>query len=154
MAPTTPCSLINFKTENKQRLLDEFHSDLMDRRLRLLIYAVSAYCWETFHKPILITEILRSPDEQREIYKNDPAYQQQPWLSVHEYWRAADLRTLAFTSGEIINLVGWLNDMIEYDKGNHPTLLYHEVSEHGLHLHLQVDQSNVLTMKYHSADPV
>lgn len=143
-------SLINFKSSRQS---EEFKSNKLDRRLRIIIYALAGYTAEVYHKPIIITEIFRTQNEQDTIYGNDPKYKSNPWFSVHQEWRGFDFRTIGFTKDQIIDLLDFLNDNFEYNGGTHPTSLYHEVENHGLHIHVQVDTTDSTIIKYHHRIP-
>lgn len=127
--------LINFKTE---RIAAEWYDLRLDKRLRVILYALAGYCFDKYQKFLVITELSRSEAERREIYADDPVMREK--VGVHEVWRAADVRTHEFTSAEIQDLVGWLNDCFEYSNGK-PTALAHDVS--GYHIHIQVDGDGV-----------
>jgi hypothetical protein len=106
----------------------------MDKRLRVILYALAGYAFDKFQKFLIITDIFRTEEERKEIYKDNQAMAEK--VGVHEVWRAADIRTHNFTSFEVTDLVGWLNEHFEYTGGK-PTALAHDVA--GYHLHLQVD---------------
>jgi hypothetical protein len=130
--------LINFKT---QRQAVEWHDERLDKRLRIILYALAGYVFDKFQKFLVITEIFRTSDEQKEIYKGQP--KMAGVVSVHEVWRGADVRTHNFTSAEVMDLLGFLNDNFEYDGKS--TAIDHDVQ--GYHIHIQVDSDGVTKIR-------
>jgi len=131
--------LIYFKTE-RQAL--EWENPRLDRRLRVITYALAGFTFDNFGKPLLITEIKREEAERREIYKDDPELREK--LGVHEVWRAIDYRLKGFTPEEIAKMVKFLNDNFIYT-GKLATALAHVVI--GFHLHVQTDSDGVTEIK-------
>lgn len=124
--------MIKFKDE-RCRTEWETSSELSSR-LKMLIEMIALFVWLKFGKHITITQILRTAEEQAEYYKNDPAYQKEPFHSVHEFGRGVDIRSRDFTESEIKQIVDFAN-LIEYGSGK-KTAIYHTIGL-GLHLHFQ-----------------
>ena len=128
--------LIEFK-EHEQQL--QFRSPLIDSRLIDIIYYLAGFSYFNYGKSITITELLRSQAEQDEIYKDDPIYKQNPWQSVHQYGRGADISILYYTDDEKREILKYLNGHFSYrEGGTKETAIIHEVGNHGMHLHVQV----------------
>lgn len=134
--------LIHFKTE---RQFAEWLDPRVDSRLKVIIYAVAGFCFDTFGKFVTITEIIRTVAERLEIYKDNPEMAGK--VGVHEVGRAMDIRTIGFTPQEIAQLLKFLNENFEYD-GKYETAVYHDVV--GFHIHLQVDQDGMTSIKAHA----
>jgi hypothetical protein len=131
--------LINFKS---QRQAEEWKDLKLDSRLRLITYSLAGFVFDRFQKVLVVTCILRTEEERREIYKDDPVLRDT--VGVHEVWRAIDFRTVGFTPDEIGEMVKFLDDNFVYT-GNHSTALAHTVI--GFHLHIQVDGDGVTEIK-------
>lgn len=131
--------LINFK---EKRQADEWLDHRLDNRLRVIVYALAGFAFDRFMKNIVITEIMRTEEERREIYKDLPSMRDV--VGVHEVWRAIDIRTVNFSPDEIGELVGFLNSNFDYT-GRLATAVSHAVI--GFHIHIQVDGDGVTEIK-------
>ena len=129
--------MIQYKTDRQKR---EWESNDLSWRLRYLVEAVARYSFVEFKKEIVITDLIRTQEEQDEIYKNNVRYQESPWKSVHQFGRGCDLRTSIYTVSEIEILKDFAN-FFTYDKDRpkKQTCLVHDVGV-GLHFHLQVNE--------------
>ena len=123
------------------KIASEFDDSMLETRLRSLINMADEYSTMEFGKDIVITGLLRTQQEQNEIYKKNPDYIKKPWKSVHQYGRGCDLRSSIYTSKEIAKFVDFLN-MLTYDpkRPNKKTCTFHNVGK-GDHLHLQVSSN-------------
>lgn len=123
--------MIEFKTK---RIEDEFR-ELPTKNLRLfeLLHVIERYCHLEFNKPIVLTEILRTMEEQKALYAQTP---NPPTDSPHMHWRAFDLRSTVYTDAEIQRLLKFINNF-QYQKGAKPTALYHKIAGNAYHFHVQ-----------------
>jgi hypothetical protein len=127
--------MIEFKTP---RIEMEFFSGQLKKKLVSILYMLKVYCEIEFNKNIFITELFRMVKEQYNYYKDDPKFIKDPFTSVHQDWRGADLRSTVFTLKEIKKIVAFLN-LITYRKGSkYLTVKYHKISSNVYHLHIQV----------------
>lgn len=129
--------LFLFKTDD---LKNQFSDEKLDMRLRVILYALAGFVYHNFGKNITITEVFRTQEMQNEYYKNDPVYQQKPFFSTHQYWRAVDVSIIYFTDSEISQMANFLNHF-EYGKPEIQTAKFHDIGL-GRHLHLQVSANS------------
>lgn len=127
---------IKYKNDNS-RLMEE-HIDLIDKNRKLygMLLELNKFTNRRFKKPILITMIYRTQEEQDFLYKNNTRYQKKKFISPHQLWHSVDIRSHSFTASEIEEIEDWIND--KYDNSNYYkwTAKFHTVG-HGKHLHLQ-----------------
>lgn len=116
----------------------EFEHEISPR-LRSLLYAVSGFVKHNFHKDIDITELMRDQDMQDRYYKNDPKYKVNPWKSVHQFGRGADIRSSGWTTEQIKQIDEFVDKYFDY--GEKQSSIYHDVG-HGAHLHFQVQEGD------------
>lgn len=127
------------------RIEQEWNSDKLDFRLRIIALALDWYCKKYINKRgIVLTHILRIWDEQKEIYKTNPRFKLNPWHSVHEYWRGIDAGVNAYTEEERQRMCNFINKYFQYF-GRHCCCVYHNVGL-GWHFHLQVDWLDSMTV--------
>lgn len=126
--------MIEFKT---RRIEEEWSSGALSHKLTQIIGVIAIYSKIKFKKNIVITGIYREQKEQDEIYGNLEEYKNNPWRSVHQFWRGVDLRSSIYTNKEITDLVNFVNN-IPYDtsRPNKKTCTYHNVGS-GDHIHVQ-----------------
>ena len=127
--------MVLFKNEE---LKAEF--ERLNPRLQHVIYWLAGWAsLNTKTRWVLITELLRTKEQQNENYKDNPEYQEKPWNSVHEYGRGADIRSHEFVNrgDDVEKIVAAINREFDYGDGVHQTALYHN-SGQGKHIHLQV----------------
>jgi hypothetical protein len=130
-------SIIDFKTE---RVNKEWRDDRVSEKLKKVVILLAYYSWNFFGKRLALTEIFRTPEEQNKYYGKNEKYKKKPWLSTHQFWRAADLRTAYFDDIEIKTLLKIANSIV-YDQ-NRPrkkTAIFHDIGQ-GRHIHVQVMQ--------------
>ena len=125
-------SNLGFKTERQEQ---EFWSERVDHRIRLLLLDVAAYCELKDLPPPVVTEILRSDKEQRALYLHTPHRR-----SLHQVGRAVDLRT------EVDGKSHWTQERVELVMAylrirwgeSLRELLHHAVPGGAPHLHVAV----------------
>lgn len=119
---------------------EQFESKELDPDLKILLLYADLYTRKNFNKECVITEILRTRQEQVNLYKNKPKYigklEDEIPHSVHEYGRGGDLRTSHLEYFQKIELLEALNS-IPYGKGRFQTAIYHDIGT-GEHIHVQV----------------
>lgn len=76
-----------WKTDRQKK---EFHK--IDTGLQHMLLFMDAYAQYHFNTDLYITGLIRTDEEQDEIYGDDEAYQESPWKSYHQVLLAADLR--------------------------------------------------------------
>ena len=154
--------MIDFKTQEWQRLKREFDSEI-DPRLRILLCAVAGYMSYHFGRDMIITHLVRTEAEQDKFYANNEQYQKAKWPSVHQIGCGADIRTIyegtgkvhdgkpVFGDAQIAQLEQWIDTHFDYgDKSDGKpgeTSIRHNIGI-GDHLHLQVNpRSAILTIR-------
>lgn len=68
----------------------EFYS--VDMGLQLMLLFMDAYSQHYFNVELYLTGLIRTDDEQDDIYGDDESYQTNPWKSYHQLKMAGDLR--------------------------------------------------------------
>ncbi len=121
----------------EQRQAEEF--PLVSPHLRGLVLDVAFYAGRRYGKFILITELLRSQEEQDQIYNNDSRYRRRAWKSVHQFGRGADIRIRNFTAVQQRDILDYVTLAWPYDpsRPEFPSVSIHDIGL-GRHLHLQV----------------
>lgn len=101
-----------------------------------LIFDVCDFCKKQFNLSVIITMIYRTPQEQDEIYKDDPKYKVNKFSSPHQFWQGVDIRSLIFDPKEIETLVNYINN--KYNGTNFYTwsAKCHNIGK-GEHFHIQ-----------------
>lgn len=134
-----PDSLI-FKNDNIKK---QWESQKLSKRLETIIFALSGYIWHQFKKPLILTEIYRTQEEQDQIYANDPKYKEQKFVSPHQVWRAVDCRISDFKDDELKKIQEFLFSRFIYNTKDprYKIVLVHNIG-FGNHLHIQVSDSN------------
>jgi len=129
--------MVGFKNDSS-RLKSEYNA-LQEKNMPLFdaINDLDAWISTTLNKPLILTMIYRTPEEQDELYKDDPKYQTKPFKSPHQFNQAADVHSLDFSQDEIDQIVNYLND--KYNATNYYSFsaLFHQIDNNGLHLHFQ-----------------
>jgi hypothetical protein len=127
--------IMKFKNVWVEKEIPQITDDLLT-----LLKASDLFCRKKWNKEVLITEIMRTREQQENIYKDTPKYKGKPLSeipnSVHMYGRGADIRTHHLEMNQINELVNFLN-LFPYGKGNLLTALYHDIGT-GAHIHIQV----------------
>ena len=110
--------------------------DLIDSRLRIILYALAEHCWRKYAKPLVVTSLIREKSR-----------------GVHRYGRGADLRTYEFTPKQCDEIVEWGNKHFIYDHNRPQFKTVVDEREPisaewtGAHLHVQVNPSNETVIK-------
>lgn len=137
---------MRFKTK---RIEQEWDSTNLDFRVRILALALDWYCKKNINaRGIILTDIFRTNDEQRQIYKNNARFKLKSWMSVHQLWRGIDVGVNAYTEEQRHEMCNFINKYFEY-AGSHNSCVYHRVKSNiksAWHFHLQVDPFDVLTV--------
>lgn len=122
---------------DNSKLEKEF--ELVNSKLKGIVWYAAFLCIENFQSPLIITHILRTQEEQDEIYKNDKKYQKSPWKSVHQFNRGVDVRLHNIGIKNATMLAKKINSLFPYKKGtDKKTVLVHDIG-HGNHIHFQVN---------------
>lgn len=128
--------MIHFKTP---RIEKEFHElPLQNKRLYVLIQAASQYSEFEFKKEITITDLYRTPEENKNLY----APGAEPVNRPHTLWEGADLRSIIYSPSQIERFVTFLNMWSGYD-GKRVTALFHLVPGGSPHFHLQTNKDKL-----------
>lgn len=145
-----------FRYKKNQRLIMQDQFGRMDTRLQFIAYSIMGYTHQTFGKDLVITEIMRTEQQQRSYYKQPKTgpYRR----SVHEFGRGIDFgirpyrkddldpwpydcptECPALEGYETSTLDAWFSALIAYDeeRPEYDSLIHHNVGM-GDHLHLQV----------------
>jgi len=130
--------IIQFKENN---LKEEFEK--IDKRLQFIIYALAGFIYSNFGKSIVLTELFRTQEQQDKYYSNNPAYLLNPWKSVHQYGRGADISAKYLTPEELTSISKFINSIVKYSSFNEKdTLITHDIG-FGNHIHIQTDPSSM-----------
>ena len=142
--------MIKFKTPKLEEQLKR-----ADKILQELVKWVHDYCLNKYGKDTTLTEVTRTRDETVKIYirqinpKTGKLYTpDEVPSSTHETipCRAADKRSLEYTSTECLNIVYVINATWIYDpdRPNLKCCVYHKVGDDASHFHLQVHPNTVI----------
>jgi len=102
--------------------------------LYIVVLAASHWYCQRTGQPAVLTHLLRTEREQRQIYPDRTAYR-----SPHEFGRATDMRTAGLEPVVAREWEDWINRSFPYSgKPGARTALFHEVGGLGEHLHIQV----------------
>ena len=131
-----------------EKLWDEYQN-LPDIGKIIIDYA-DFYSLHNFNKEIVLTHIFRTQKEQDRIYKGKSRnlwidakrttrfYDINPWLSDHQFYQAADIRTKFYTIDQVKEMARFLRSNFCYNKlDNKPVVLYHQVGNLGYHFHIR-----------------
>lgn len=132
--------MVQFKTPREQ---DEFNKLLVHNpKLYSVAQALSIFVEQEFNKPVIITSILRTAEEQAELYKDVPA-DKKVLSSPHMRWEAFDLRDSIYSPREIERMLSFLN-MFTYQGGQRAVAIRHTIAGNVSHFHVQAGKgSNV-----------
>lgn len=124
--------------DDSDRLKMEY-DQLKDKNIELynIINDLAIFMQTKLNASLVLTMIYRTDEEQAEIYKNDPKFQEKPFKSPHQFLQAFDTRTLNLNPNQITTIVNYLNNKYNSDNYYKFTCLYHEIPPHGKHLHTQ-----------------
>lgn len=144
-------------------LKQEFHKNIFPN-LRALLFELDHFSKEKFNKEIYITQLLRSQDEQNELYEYKikagfytvidgwiyySLDKEHPTYSVHQVGRGADLRSSIYTSEEIEEICKYVNEYFPYWHGK-PACVYHKIYGNVYHFHFQVIPTGHAPIDYSS----
>ena len=126
--------MIDFKT---QRIREEWAGDKVHKNIKNLVSMLSYYMELEHGRDVVITDLLRTQEEQDEYYKNDKKYKKKPWKSVHQYGRGVDIRSHGLEQKTIEMVLNFLN-MVKYDQArpHKKTAIHHDIGLSG-HFHIQ-----------------
>lgn len=144
---------MKFKTPELENQLNRCHKKLFS-----LLSWVDRYCEDKFNKDITITGVERSHQESIDIYvkqinpKTGKLFlPEEVAISPHETkpCRAIDLRSSDFTSDQCLHIqyavnTNWIYDPDRLEK---KCVLYHCIAGNAYHLHLQVTDKTVETVR-------
>ena len=134
---------MRYKTVKQE---NEFNGDALDNRLRMILYAMDGYSKTEFGVDLYITEVIRTHEENIRIYVERGVPEAEVKASVHQYGRGADCRAWILESEQASQLVRWTNKNFKY-KGRPATALLHKVGNGMNHIHVQVDNEEIITIK-------
>lgn len=156
--------VLQFKAGEEKHLEHEFYY-MIDKRLQSILYFIAGYLMVVHGVELVITQLHRTNEEQDDIYRShsdaevQAAYRANPWVSVHQVNRGADVRVRwpkKLWSYKYLNreeqdeiaadLDSQLDERFEYDFGRKQTSVRHDVGR-GDHIHIQVDSHEVTRMK-------
>ena len=109
-----------------------------NKELYEMIVDLSHFVKNSFNKELVITMIYRTQAEQDDIYKNDPKYKLRKFISPHQLWHSADLRSLTFDKLEISKIEDYLNNKYNSINAYKWTAKCHQVPGQALHFHTQL----------------
>jgi hypothetical protein len=108
--------------------------------LRVIVNAAALWHWRATGRPAVLTCVLRTRQEQRAIYPDQPERR-----SPHEFGRAVDLRTRDLDQDGARAWEAWINSAFAYlGHSGARTALLHEVNSLGGHLHVQAGPSETV----------
>jgi hypothetical protein len=131
-------SRVAFKKENAKRLKEEWITlSKKNPALYSIVSHLAGYCGLTLCRNIMITQIYRADDEQKEIYGSNCKTK-----SPHQNWCAVDLRCFDYSLDERQHLERALRVYDHFNKFKHMpsasrTVWIHEVNGGGIHFHVQ-----------------
>ena len=122
--------------EYKTRRIEHEFEELSDknRGLHDVVVAASTFTGYEFGKPIVLTQIFRTQEEQDSLYKHIPESQRKK--SPHQFWQAVDLRSWIYSEAEIERLLKFLNCFTTAG-GQRKVAIYHEIPGNVKHFHVQ-----------------
>lgn len=136
--------IIRFKTERQEK---EFN--IIDIRLRIILYALAAFTKIKFNYVITITSLIRTQEEQDSIYKDYPEYKVTPWKSVHQERRGGDIRNNDMSEVIKKEVDSFLNIFVY--TGKCKSRISHDVGR-GDHFHVQVDPDFITSISIKGED--
>ena len=122
--------MIEFKTPKER----DDYTQLANKNPKLLDLVIDlAECVELmFKKPIVLTSVHRSQDEQDKLYA---AGGNKAPKSAHSTWEAVDLRDKIYTKHEIDFIVNYLNTKYKNENGK-KVCLHHAIPGNANHFHI------------------
>jgi len=133
--------MVCFKNDSAR--LKREYNDLEDSNKGLydLLTDLAKFCKDSYNKDVVLTMILRTKEEQDNIYKGTKnskgvKYDDKPWKSPHQFSHALDIRSKTYTKNEIKAIEEYLNDKYNSKNFYKWTALCHDVGQ-GDHFHIQ-----------------
>jgi len=113
--------------------------------LRKIMIDMAHFIKKEFKKDMTVVMFYRTQKEQDYIYRNSKRYKRRKFISPHQIWHAADIRSFTFKRNEIDKIVDYVNK--KYDSSNHytKTAMYHKVYNGVMHFHIQFIKSKSVT---------
>ena len=105
-------------------------------KIRQIVYWLSGYLAQTQDIDVIVTDLLRTREEQRALYPDEPEKK-----SVHQFGRGVDIGVTDIDDPKALE--SYINNTWPYGDGKHKTALYHTVhkdKKRGKHIHIQVMQ--------------
>lgn len=125
---------LGFKTN---RIRDEYAQLLVKNpRLFYLLSELTMYVQARHKKDVVLTSILRTPEEQADLYKNS---QKKVVKSPHLTWEAVDLRSSIYTEEEVKDILAYINGRIKNPDGKQSFV--HAIPGNVDHFHVYVQIS-------------
>lgn len=122
---------LGFKTN---RVRDEYAQLLVKNpRLFYLLSELTMYVQAKYKKDVVLTSILRTPEEQADLYKNS---QKKVVNSPHLTWEAVDLRSSIYTDEEIQDILVYVNGRVKNPDGK--VSFVHAIPGNASHFHIYV----------------
>lgn len=112
-----------------------FELQAKNPRLHRLINLLHDYTMLEFNKGVVITHIFRTPEQQKELYKDTPA-DKRPTTSPHMTWGAVDIRSSIYDAKQIDKMLKFLNTFT-YAGGQRSVAIHHMVAGNTWHTHIQ-----------------
>ena len=127
--------MIKFKTE---RIEQEWRSGNLNEKIYDIINVLEMVTQHVFNKPIVVTDIYRTQEENDRIYGWVKGGKKKRKYSVHTYWRGIDIRTNIYDEKEIKTLVRILSHIVYDEKRPRIKTAKYGDSLHLDHIHIQV----------------
>jgi len=121
---------------DEERLITEF--ERLPTKLKKMVWFAATHVNSEWNVPLVLTHIFRTKNEQNEFYSGDKKYQENPWSSPHQDYRAVDIRLTDMGIKAAKELAEIINDLFPYDEDRtRNAALVHDVGL-GAHIHFQV----------------
>lgn len=130
--------IIKVKNDNARLKAELEELKTKNPALRDLLFDLADWTKENLGKETIITMIFRTQEEQDSIYKDDKKYQKKKFISPHQLWGAADIRSLNFTPEEIKKIEDYLNTTHNKSNVYAWTAKNHKVGSGAMHFHIQL----------------
>ena len=131
--------MIQFKTDRQRTEWNDISG-----RLKQMIEMLSIFRYLRYNKEMVITELMRTQEEQDELYgkkadkETREKYNKKPWSSVHQFGRGADVRTHDWERNEVRDALFILNTIVyDVSRPRTKTAIHHDIGT-GEHIHIQV----------------
>ena len=120
--------IVLFKTNNERKEWKALEK--INPRLLNLIIKTAQFTKKNFNKPLVLTELHRTNEEQAALYGAN--YKKKSW---HQFWSAVDFRSRTFTNAEILKIIDFLKKEFK-NEGSKMRILYHKISGSVYHFHV------------------